>query len=141
MVIQLVWIVAIYGLAVAIVHGLYAMRKMKGNLVQERCIHYILITYNHEGHVEWYVRALQLYGYLRGKPIYITVVDHASSDDTVRIIHRLEGLSGIDLSVVSGSLDSGDEIDSCLSMGNHGNTIMIDLRMLQEADHIPYVQG
>ncbi|HEY2494671.1 MAG TPA: hypothetical protein VGI33_17400 [Paenibacillus sp.] len=139
MVIQLVWIVAIYGLAVAIIHGLYAIRKMKGNVAQERCIHYILITSNHERQVEWYVRALQLYGYLRGIPIYITVVDDASSDDTVRIIQRLEGLS--DIYVSNGSLDRGDEISSYLSMRNNGEITVIDLRIPQEVDRIPYVQG
>ncbi|MGF7049088.1 hypothetical protein J2T13_003596 [Paenibacillus sp. DS2015] len=141
MVIQLIWIIAIYGLAVAIVHGLYALRKLKGNSVQEHCIHYILVTSNHEGQVEWYVRALQLYGYLRGKIIYITVVDDASSDDTVRIIQRLEGLSGIYSSVVSGSLGRRDEISSYLSTEIHGEIIMVDLRISQEADQIPYVQG
>lgn len=140
MVIQCIWIAVIYGLAIAIVHGIYAatekveshQRKRKGN-------EYIYITSNHENHVEWYVSALWLYSCLRSKEVRILVVDHASSDETVRMVRRMSSYSGLNLSVRVCA--DGDEPSSHVSQEEMERSTLIDLRIPYEAGRIPYVQG
>lgn len=139
MVIQLFWIAIIYGLAIIIVHRLYATTyKSKGNRQKEQ--EYILITCNHERKIEWYIRALWLYAFVKGKKLRIHVIDHGSSDDTVRMIHIMREWSGLDLSIwVS------DEVNEELTNGYllHDGTeesIWIDVRTPQEDRRIPYVQ-
>mgnify|MGYP001163281042 CR=1 FL=1 len=143
MVIQLIWIAVIYGLAIAIVHGLYAIAyRVKGNRRKEYHNDYILVTFNHERKIEWYVRALWLYAFQSGKALRILVIDHGSSDETVRMIHTMRDWSGLDLSVVvCEGVVNGDHMNSHLPLTGTEGSIWIDLRKSQEDRRIPYVQG
>lgn len=141
MVIQLIWIAVIYGLAIAIVHGLYARSyKVKGNRQKEYNNNYILVTLNHERKIEWYVRALWLYTFLKGKELRILIIDHGSSDETVRMIRRMSDWSGLDLSIGISSGVNGDHMNDYLLLKGTEGSIWIDLRIPQEDRRIPYVQ-
>jgi hypothetical protein len=124
---MLLWILAVYALAIAAVHALHASQKQKDS----RHIHYILVTSNHEHQIEWYIRALGLYALITGKRIQLTVLDVNSKDDTLSIIERLEDHTGVELSVTTDS--------SLLSRTSGPNVNMIDLRNEREAGQIPYV--
>lgn len=142
MVIQLIWIVVIYGLAIGIVHGLYARAyKMQGDQQKGYNNNYILITLNHERKIEWYVRALWLYAFLKGERLRILIIDHGSSDGTMRMIRRMSDWSGLDLSIGSSSGVYGDHMnDDYLLLKGTERSIWIDLRIPQEDRRIPYVQ-
>ncbi|WP_422658588.1 hypothetical protein ACK8P5_23470 [Paenibacillus sp. EC2-1] len=116
MVAHLLWILAIYGVAVVLVHVLYARRRGRESSQQRPRMHYVLITSNHERQVEWYLRALSLYALLSGTRVRVTVLDDRSVDDTLRIVHRLVNLSGIELTV--GEWNSVVGIGSSLSGGS-----------------------
>ena len=142
MIIQFIWIAFIYGLAVASVHGVYARtHNVDGNRQEGNSNQYILITCNHERQVEWYVRALWLYSYLRSKEVRILVIDYASSDETVQVLHRMSDFSGLDLSVKICAGVNGDDINDYLPQDGLEGSTFIDLRIPQEAGRIPYVQG
>ncbi|MEC0092578.1 glycosyltransferase family A protein [Paenibacillus macquariensis] len=143
MVIQLIWIAVIYGLAIAIVHGLYATTyKVKGNRRKEYHNDYILVTYNHERKIEWYIRALWLYAFQKGKTLRVLVIDQGSSDETVSMIHTMRDWSGLDLSVkVCAGVVDGDDMLGYLPLTSTEGPIWIDLRIPQEDRRIPYVQG
>ncbi|WP_438348838.1 hypothetical protein ACP8HI_25175 [Paenibacillus sp. FA6] len=142
MIIQCIWIAIIYGLAIAIVHGVHAATdKVGGNRRKGYGNYFIFITSNHENHVEWYVRALWLYSYFGNKEVRILVLDHASSDETVRMIRRMSEYSGLNLSVRVCAEVDGDELSKYVSQEELEGSTLIDLRIPHEAGRIPYVQG
>ncbi|AOZ93230.1 hypothetical protein [Paenibacillus crassostreae] len=142
MVMQLIWVAVIYGLAIAWIHGMYHItHKRKADHRKNKVSRYILITCNHESQVEWYVRALWLYAYLRNKEVYLLVIDDASSDETVRIVQRMSDFSGLDLTLRVCSGDIGVELSNVGTQEELEEFKLIDLRIPQEARHIPYVQG
>lgn len=141
MVIQLIWIAVIYGLAIAIVHGLYATTyKLKGNRRKEHKQEYILITCNHERKIEWYVRALWLYAFFKGKKLYIHIIDYGSNDETVRMIDIMREWSGLDLSIWVSDEVNGELTNGYLLHDSTEESIWIDVRTPQEDRRIPYVQ-
>lgn len=120
-------ILLVYMAAIAAVHACHAWQKRR----ERRAIHYILVTFNHERQIEWYVRALGFYAWVTGKRIRLTVLDLHSDDATLGIVRRLEGIAGIELSVTAD--------DSVLSRAGDSDVKIIDLRNPHEARQIPYV--
>lgn len=120
-------ILLVYMAAIAAVHAYHAWQKRR----ERRAIHYILVTFNHERQIEWYVRALGFYAWVTGKRIRLTVLDLHSDDATLGIVRRLEGIAGIELSVTAD--------DSVLSRAGDSDVKIIDLRNPHEARQIPYV--
>lgn len=166
MVAHLLWILAIYGVAVVLVHVLHARRHGGESSQQRPRMHYVLITSNHERQVEWYLRALSLYALLSGTRVRVTVLDDRSVDETLRIVHRLVNLSGIELTVgewnsivdagvglsLSTGPNSGVSTSSNESMSEGAQQlaptlkddeqrIVLDLRIASEVVRIPYVQS
>lgn len=86
MIIGLVWILGVYAAGLILVHLCYLRRRKLG---KERITHYVLLTYNNQLQVEWYIRSLQFFSLLRGRSILITVVDEGSEDDTLPIVQQL----------------------------------------------------
>ncbi|MGG3309107.1 hypothetical protein ABES58_24505 [Paenibacillus lautus] len=140
MVAQLLWILAVYGIAVALIHIVHARHLRRAGEGTGRRRHYVLITSNHERQVEWYLRALSWYALLSGTRVRVTVLDDQSYDDTLKIVQRLIHLSGIEL--VYGTWKSDDSASREMGSGpNEEEVIRIDLRNPMEAVRIPYVQG
>jgi len=136
MMIPLLWITAVYVLAAAAVHLFHAWQKRKSS----PWVHYTLVTSNHEGQIEWYIRAFGWYSFISGKKLRLTVMDAASTDQTVEIVHRMHGTAGMELSVVpmQSSVENGD-IAGTLVLADGMISEMIDLRKPHEAERIPYV--
>ncbi|QQZ62222.1 glycosyltransferase family 2 protein [Paenibacillus sonchi] len=130
MVAQLIWIAAIYAIAVLLVHILH-----KGERGQSgKRLHYILITRNHEYVVEWYIRALTFHALLSGKRLRVTLMDDGSSDATMDVALRLAlGGSALEFApaVPIGFLES----DRKLQPG-----IIVDLREPGQAVPLPFLQ-
>lgn len=120
-------ILLVYMAAIAAVHAYHAWQKRR----ERRPIHYILVTFNHERQIEWYVRALGIYAWVTGKRIRLSVLDLHSDDATLGIVRRLEGIAGMELSVTAD--------DSVLSRAGESDVKIIDLRNPHEARQIPYV--
>lgn len=140
MVAQLLWILAVYGIAVALIHIMHARQLRRAGEGTGRRRHYVLITSNHERQVEWYLRALSWYALLSGTRVRVTVLDDQSYDDTLKIVQRLTHLSGIEL--VYGTWRSDDSASREVEADpNEEEVIRIDLRNPMEAVRIPYVQG
>lgn len=140
MVAQLLWILAVYGIAVALVHIVHARHLRRASEGTGRRRHYVLITSNHERQVEWYLRALSWYALLSGTRVRVTVLDDQSYDDTLKIVKRLTHLSGIEL--VYGTWRSGDPASQETDIDpSEDEVIRVDLRNPMEAVQIPYVQG
>ncbi|MCT1403917.1 hypothetical protein M4D81_33460 [Paenibacillus sp. p3-SID867] len=139
MVAQLLWILAVYGIAVALIHIMHARQLRRADEGTGRRRHYVLITSNHERQVEWYLRALSWYALLSGTRVRVTVLDDQSYDDTLKIVQRLTHLSGIEL--VYGTWRSDDSTREVDADPNEEEVIRIDLRNPMEAVRIPYVQG
>jgi hypothetical protein len=101
MVAQLIWIVAVYAAAVALVHVLHIREKANQKREPGKWIQYTLITRNHESVVEWYIRALAFHAFLTGKTLRVLVMDDGSSDGTMKIVSKMaQSGTSLDLATV-----------------------------------------
>lgn len=89
MVAQLIWIAAVYGLAVALVHILKHRERTRHAGRFSKRLHYILITRNHEAVIEGYIRMLAWQAFRAGKAYQVTLMDDESRDSTVAVAVRL----------------------------------------------------
>jgi hypothetical protein len=85
MVIGLLWIIGIFGLCIIMVHGLYWLQRK----TLDKTVHVVLVTYNNQTQIEWYLRSFLWVSWVRGRSIYVTVFDAGSTDETVAIVQKL----------------------------------------------------
>lgn len=86
MMIGLVWIIGCYAAGIAIIHTLHWRWKRRGS---QRITHYVLRTRNNGHEVEWYLRSLHFFSWMKGKTIAVTLADEGSTDETIAIAERL----------------------------------------------------
>lgn len=99
----LLWIIGIYGTAVAILHILYATHKSH----KPETTYFALVTQDNGAQIEWYLRSLIFFSWLRGRQISITVFDEGSTDDTVEVVRRfVVERSNVRIEVAEGSLEA-----------------------------------
>jgi hypothetical protein len=104
MVLGLLWIFGSYAASIAVVHWFYRRRH-----VDDRQITYfLLITYNNQLQVEWYIRSLHFFSRLKGREIRVSFMDEGSTDDTLPIIERFcrEDELDVQLFDLAGSMDN-----------------------------------
>lgn len=82
---ELLWIVCVYALGAASVHAASWRRSRRLSGAK----HYVLYTLNDGRHIEWVVRSLVIFHWLRGRQVLITVVDEGSTDETLHIVSSL----------------------------------------------------
>jgi hypothetical protein len=87
MMLGLLWIFAGYLISIIVIHGCHKHHKRKA---QKKMTNVILITYNSQMQVEWFLRSLLFFSRIKGREIHITVVDEGSVDETLAIIDRLQ---------------------------------------------------
>lgn len=130
-----------YGLAaiwVHVLHGRYT--KLESSGARRNEIHYMLVTCNHAGQMEWYLRAIAWYASVRGQNHRITVLDDGSHDDTMAIMERMRRANGMELIVIILSEEHGeDELQRLTFALEQEKALYIDLRLPMEATKIPYV--
>jgi hypothetical protein len=83
--IVLLSIIGSYGLCVAMLHLLLGTARLQ-SVPPTRVV---LITSNNQKHIEWVVRSLFFWSWLKGRHIAATIVDKNSTDDTLKIVERL----------------------------------------------------
>lgn len=135
----IIWICAVYGLAVAAVHLMY--KRSDRELLSAE--HYVLITRNHGGQLEWYLRAIGWHSTLRSVPYTVTLADDSSDDDTLKIAERMGADRGLDVEVIPFTTLSS-QANEVLRLSQepelHGRSVrLVDLRKPGEASKIPYV--
>lgn len=86
MMLGLVWIVGCYTAGVVILHLLHSQWMKRG---ADRTVHYVLRTLNNQLQLEWYIRSLYFFSWMKGRTIRITLADEGSTDDTIAIAERL----------------------------------------------------
>jgi len=59
------------------------------NSNSQRIKNYVIIVKNGQEKIEGLIRSINIWNYLKGMPIKITVVDLGSRDDTINILERL----------------------------------------------------
>jgi hypothetical protein len=84
MVIGLLWIIGIFALCITLVHGLYWLQRK----TLDQTVHVVLVTFNNQTQIEWYLRSFLWVSWVRGRSIHVTVFDAGSTDDTVAIVHK-----------------------------------------------------
>jgi uncharacterized protein (UPF0276 family) len=85
MVIGLLWIIGVFGLCAVLVHGSYWLQRK----TLDKTVHVVLVTFNNQTQIEWYLRSFLWLSWVRGRSIYVTVFDAGSTDETVAIVQKL----------------------------------------------------
>jgi hypothetical protein len=85
MVSGLLWIIGIFGLCTVLVHGLYWLQRK----TSDKTVHVVLVTFNNQTQIEWYLRSFLWVTWVRGRSIYVTIFDAGSTDETLAIIQKL----------------------------------------------------
>lgn len=117
--IGLLWIIGCYGLSVAILHFIFGLTKAK----PRQSSHFLLITKNNGLHIEWYIRSLHVFSWLRGRQVKVTILDEGSTDDTLPILERMAGQARIELEFLA----SGTSTEEWLSQFEEGEIRVIPL--------------
>jgi hypothetical protein len=135
MVAQLLWIAAVYGSAVALVHILHHCKPIRQKTWTGKRLHYVLITRNHEAVVEWYIRVIGLHAFLTGKLFRVTVMDDGSMDGTLAVASRMARSSGgtIDFAPVMQGHDL--QTESCPQPN-----IVVDLRLPDQSVPLTFMR-
>ncbi len=84
MILHLLLAVSAYVLGAAAVHA--ALRLTERSRMSASGTHLVLHTHNDSHHLEWALRSLTLYSWLRGQPLTITIRDTDSTDDTRQML-------------------------------------------------------
>ncbi len=63
--------------------------KNSASLRQGVSAHYTLITNNNQLQIEWYVRSILLFSWMKGRTVQLTIQDQSSTDQTLDIIRKL----------------------------------------------------
>lgn len=129
----MLWIFGIYGAAIVILHMLHAFHRTRN--VQPKLTYFALITHNNESQIEWYLRSLVFFSWLRGRPISIMVFDERSTDETVGIVERFAAERGnVDIRVAPNSLE--DFLES-----HQGDDVVLHrLNTLGKGEGLPVLQ-
>ncbi|AEI38746.1 hypothetical protein [Paenibacillus mucilaginosus] len=86
MMLGLVWIIGCYAAGIAVIHALHRQWKRRGT---RRAAHYVLYAQNAQMQLEWYLRSLYFFSWIKGRPIEVTLVDEGSTDETLQIAARI----------------------------------------------------
>ncbi|OXM86370.1 glycosyltransferase family 2 protein [Paenibacillus rigui] len=122
MILGLLWIFGIYAASIALVHWCYRRQRKQ----TRRATQILLITYNNETQVEWYIRSLHFFSRLKGREIHVTLADEGSSDDTVAIAERFRQELHLEIC----PLDTADAL--CTWIEEHEDEQVIVVRLSQQ---------
>ncbi|WP_426450498.1 hypothetical protein ACP26L_00465 [Paenibacillus sp. S-38] len=86
MMLGLVWIIGCYAAGIAVIHALHRQWKRRG---ARQAAHYVLYTQNAQMQLEWYLRSLFFFSWMKGRNIEVTLVDEGSADETLEIAVRM----------------------------------------------------
>ncbi|OEF99756.1 hypothetical protein BHF71_00855 [Vulcanibacillus modesticaldus] len=77
-----------------ILTSLFLYLKVRGSHFRPKMrkktkLHYFILVKNSQANIEWVIRWINFWSWIRGKQTRITVIDLGSEDDTLDILERL----------------------------------------------------
>ncbi|HEX7056203.1 MAG TPA: hypothetical protein VF260_03260 [Bacilli bacterium] len=126
-------------MAAYVISAVWVHRRFSRSLaLGEKARHYVLVTKNNQSQIEWIIRSLLFYSWLRGVWIKITILDQCSSDDTMRIVNRLAACRYMPVKIV----ESGSSIDACLHSSEYSaeEVILVELNKREDLKKLPLLQ-
>lgn len=122
----LLCIIACYATCVGFVHLAHLVKVTKAS--GEDSESWIVITRNHQHHIEWILRSLLIVYWLKGRGLRVIVIDRNSHDQTLSIVERLSATCPLQFSVVY----SSTELEKVLS--NYTNLNEVHVLDLEHTD-------
>lgn len=134
MIVGLLSILGAYGLAIVMVHlGRFWFRRER-----RKPIHYLLITRNNAPHIEWYLRSLLFFSWLKARTVKIIILDEHSEDDTLAIAERMAALQPNTVECMTWS--EASQLDSVIASFEQEEVVLVRLSNTNELQHIPLFQ-
>lgn len=134
MIIGLLLIFGTYGISIILVH-LFHFFHIKN---KKRSVQYLVITRNNQLQIEWYIRFLLFFSWLRAKNMNITILDEGSTDDTLAIVKRLAQHLRTEIRTVE--LGYSQTLDDFLRKYGREKVIVFKLSNREEMVEIPLIQ-
>lgn len=137
----LLWIVGTYALGALAVHTARRARQR----TEANTWHYVLYTLNDGRHIEWAVLSLVMFYWLKGQPLFITIIDEGSTDDTMDIARTLSrrhllhihGTSDGDDTSIKGNTSVDNDPSIADISGNNTRFIHIRLHHPEDWQKLP----
>jgi hypothetical protein len=115
------WIAGMYALGLVFIHLVYYFQRK-----EVKQTYFVFITNNNQAHIEWYLRSLQFFSWLRGRSIMITIFDEGSTDETIPIVFKLaEESNAIDV------YESTAELNDFIKNNQNHPMIILELSQLE----------
>jgi hypothetical protein len=84
------WIFWSVALSVALFFLIRFFSRRFGDQYHRKAIHLVILTHNSQQSVEWMIRSYHFWNGNKGRRGKITCIDTGSTDDTLKILERLE---------------------------------------------------
>jgi glycosyltransferase involved in cell wall biosynthesis len=90
---------------------------------------------NNELHVEWYLRSLLLFSWLKGRNVRVLLLDEGSTDDTLTIANRMAGDRPDEMQVMR--LENPDLLDDIIACYEQEEVVLVRLSNEPDLQKIP----
>lgn len=134
MIVGLLSIFGAYGLAVAFVHlcrSWFGWSRLKP-------IYYVLVTRNNGLQIEWYLRSLLFFSWLKARTVKIVIMDERSDDDTIAIAEQLAAQRPEEIEVAV--LGDSSQLDQVIARYENEEVVLVRLTGSQELQKLPLMQ-
>lgn len=128
------WFVGIYAVGIGLVHLSHLMFQ-RGEM---KVMHYVLITHNNQLQVEWLMRSILWFSWMKGKNIKISVLDTGSSDDTLAIVKHMTLHRYVTVKVEQSPLDVENYLAAQQEEGQE--VVAFELSKLEDIRKMPLFQ-
>lgn len=131
MIVGLLLIVGSYGSAIALVHFCHSVFQWN----RRKPLTYLLITKNNELHMEWYLRSLLMFSWLKGRNVKVLLLDEGSTDDTLIIAASLAADRPEEIQMMK--LESPDGLDEVIARYEQEEVVLVRLSNELKMQKIP----
>lgn len=126
------WFIGIYVMGIGLVH-LSRLLFRRGEM---KVKHFVFITHNNQLQVEWFMRSVLLFSWMKGTNIKITVLDMGSDDDTLAIVRRLTDQRYVTVNVQQ----TAGDIDDYIASQAGQEVIVMELNKMEDIRKMPLFQ-
>lgn len=128
-------VVSCYGLSILLVHILYWYVHRTSHPIKRE--HYVLISDHNQLQMEWVLRCLWLYSWIKGKNVSVTLIDHCSTDDTLAIARKLGKRMEMEIRSVHSKQELHDVVPTSCSSHLYTQVVTVVLNKQEDLKKIP----
>ncbi len=128
-------IISIYGISILAVHLIHGHLHRIPHKPQHE--HYVLISNHNQMQIEWVIRCLWLFSWLKGIHVQITLLDQNSTDDTLPIAYKFAERLDLDIRTMQSKQELNALVHTSGLSHLYHQVITIELNNQEDLKKIP----